>query len=206
VAPTGRQVSSDERRVTSLEPPVTHHLPTADIIICGAGIAGISAAYHLAQRGITDVLLVDERAPLTMTSDKSTEAYRNWWPGPGDAMVALHEPQHRSAGAAGGASDNYFHLNRRGYVFLTADPRTKAALQTEAEEDFVAAGCRSRCACIDGRSRTIRSIHPSPPRAMTRSSGGLICVLDPAIIRRHFPYINARCVCAHAAIRAAAAG
>ena len=64
-------------------------IPTsADIVICGAGIAGISAAYHLAARhGITDVLLVDEGSPLMMTSDKSTEAYRNWWPGSGDAMV-----------------------------------------------------------------------------------------------------------------------
>jgi glycine/D-amino acid oxidase-like deaminating enzyme len=62
----------------------------ADVVICGAGIAGISAAYHLAARqGIKDVLLVDDRPPLTLTSDKSTEAYRNWWPGPDDAMVRL---------------------------------------------------------------------------------------------------------------------
>jgi len=32
---------------------------------------------------------VDERPPLSLTSDKSTECYRNWWPGPGDDMVAL---------------------------------------------------------------------------------------------------------------------
>lgn len=56
---------------------------TADIVICGAGIAGISAAYHLAARhGIGDILLVEEGAPLMLTSDKSTEAYRNWWPAP----------------------------------------------------------------------------------------------------------------------------
>src|SRR5256886_11256899 len=29
------------------------------------------------------------RSPLSLTSDKSTECYRNWWPGPGDDMVAL---------------------------------------------------------------------------------------------------------------------
>ena len=61
---------------------------SVDVVICGAGIAGIAAAYHLAARhGLSDVLLVEERSPLMMTSDKSTEAYRNWWPGPGDAMV-----------------------------------------------------------------------------------------------------------------------
>src|SRR5438552_13933890 len=64
--------------------------PTADVVICGAGIAGVAAAYHLAvRRGVTDVVLVDERPPLSLTSDKSTECYRNWWPGPGDDMVAL---------------------------------------------------------------------------------------------------------------------
>ena len=63
---------------------------SAEVVICGAGLAGISAAYHLAVRqGMRDVVLIDERPPLTLTSDKSTECYRNWWPGPGDAMVAL---------------------------------------------------------------------------------------------------------------------
>jgi glycine/D-amino acid oxidase-like deaminating enzyme len=62
----------------------------ADVVICGAGIAGISAAYHLSVRhGMKNVLLVDEGAPLSLTSDKSTECYRNFWPGPGDAMVSL---------------------------------------------------------------------------------------------------------------------
>ena len=35
--------------------------PTAEVVICGAGIAGIAAAYHLAvRRGVTGVVLVDE--------------------------------------------------------------------------------------------------------------------------------------------------
>jgi glycine/D-amino acid oxidase-like deaminating enzyme len=51
-------------------------------------MAGVSAAYHLAVRhGVRDVVLVDERTPLTLTSDKGTEAYRNWWPGPDPTMV-----------------------------------------------------------------------------------------------------------------------
>jgi len=51
---------------------------TAEVVICGAGIAGIAAAYHLAvRRGVADVVLVDERPPLSLTSDKSTECYRN---------------------------------------------------------------------------------------------------------------------------------
>jgi glycine/D-amino acid oxidase-like deaminating enzyme len=65
-------------------------MATADAVICGAGIAGAAAARELAvHRGLREVLLVDPLPPLTLTSDKSTECYRNWWPGPGDAMVRL---------------------------------------------------------------------------------------------------------------------
>jgi len=60
------------------------------IVICGAGIAGIAAAYFLTLRGMRNITLVDERAPLSLTSDKSTEAYRNWWPGP-DRPALPHE-------------------------------------------------------------------------------------------------------------------
>src|SRR3972149_6060616 len=67
---------------------------TYGAVVCGAGIAGISAAYHLCvTQGLGKVLLVDERPPLSLTSDKSTECYRNWWPGPGDG---------REPGRAGG--------------------------------------------------------------------------------------------------------
>ena len=55
----------------------------ADVVICGAVIAGIAAAHDLAVRhGVGNVLLVHERVRLTLTNDKSTGAYRNWWPGP----------------------------------------------------------------------------------------------------------------------------
>ena len=44
---------------------------TAEVVICGAGIAGIAAAYHLAvRRGVPGVVLVDEGSPLSLTSDK----------------------------------------------------------------------------------------------------------------------------------------
>jgi len=45
---------------------------TAEVIICGAGITGIAAAYFLSKAGIEDILLLDERPPLSFTSDRST--------------------------------------------------------------------------------------------------------------------------------------
>jgi len=89
--------------------------PTAEVVICGAGIAGIAAAYHLAvRRGVTGVVLVDEGPPLSLTSDKSTECYRNWWPGPGDDMVALMNRSIDLLEELAHESDNRFLLNRRG--------------------------------------------------------------------------------------------
>ena len=88
---------------------------TANVVICGAGIAGISAAYHLvAKHGVCNVVLVDERAPLTLTSDKSTECYRNWWPGPGNAMVSLMNRSIDILEGLARQSGNAFNMNRVG--------------------------------------------------------------------------------------------
>src|SRR5574341_735008 len=95
----------------------------AEIVICGAGIAGIATAYELAvTHGLKDIVLVDERPPLSLTSDKSTEAYRDWWPGPDDAMLRLMTRSIDLLDALADASGNVFQMNRRGYVYATADP------------------------------------------------------------------------------------
>ena len=161
---------------------------SADIIICGAGIAGISAAYHLAARhGITDVLLVEEGSPLMLTSDKSTEAYRNWWPGPGDAMVRFMNRSIDILEELAGLSDNYFSLNRRGYAFLTADPATAGRYRLSAEES-------QRLGA--GELRVHRGRPDDPPFPPAHAEGyppdlvGADLVLDPAIIRQRFPFVT----------------
>jgi len=117
-------------------------MKTADVVICGAGIAGISTAYYLAAKhGIKDVAIVDYRPPLTFTSDKSTECYRNWWPGPGDTMVRFMNRSIDLLELLADESDNYFGLNRRGYVFLTADPeRARSFVETANEISMLGAG------------------------------------------------------------------
>lgn len=62
---------------------------TADTLICGAGIAGIAACLSSCCDAGCEKCNTGRRArpPLSLTSDKSTEAYRNWWPGPDDSMV-----------------------------------------------------------------------------------------------------------------------
>ena len=108
---------------------------TTDVLICGAGIAGIASAYHLSVRhGIKNVLVVDDRPPLSLTSDKSTECYRNWGPGPGDAMVGLMNRSIDIMEELAHESGNAFNMNRRGYLFVTADPDRIQTFTRVAEE------------------------------------------------------------------------
>src|SRR2546426_3518130 len=108
---------------------------SAEVVICGAGIAGIAAAYHLAvRRGVRGIVLVDEGSPLSLTSDKSMECYRNWWPGPGDDMVAFMNRSINLLEELARESDNVFRLNRRGYLFATADPAQVPVFVDRARE------------------------------------------------------------------------
>src|SRR3989441_11632524 len=108
---------------------------TAEVVICGAGIAGVAAAYHLAvRRGVSGVVLVDEGSPLSLTSDKSAECYRNWWPGPGDQMVALMNRSIDLLEELARESGNAFRMSRRGYLFVTADAERVPTFVRAAEE------------------------------------------------------------------------
>ena len=105
-------------------------------------MAGIAAAYQLAVRaGTARVVLVDPREPLSLTSRMGTEAYRNYWPGPDAAMRRLMDRSIDLLDEIDRGSGHAFELNRRGYVYLTADPIEAARLRVDAGDvaDFVAA-------------------------------------------------------------------
>jgi glycine/D-amino acid oxidase-like deaminating enzyme len=173
---------------------------TADVVICGAGIAGISAAYHLAvHQGIRDILLVDERSPLTLTSDKSTECYRNWWPGPGDAMVSLMNRSIDLMETLAHQSGNIFHLNRRGYLYLTADPsKIPNLIQAAKEPPSLGAGVLR----IHDGSPTAPAYQPVSSEGFEDQPGGADLILSQDLIRRYFPYLSEHVVAALHARRA----
>ena len=165
---------------------------TADVVVCGAGIAGIAAAYNLSvHHGIRDVLLVDERAPLSLTSDKSTECYRNWWPGPGNAMVGLMNRSIDILEELARESDNRLNLNRRGYLFATADPGRIQVFQNAAEEAAaLGAGPVRR---HTGRPEETEYV-PAPARGFENQPIGSDLITDRTLIRKHFPYLTERAV------------
>ena len=160
---------------------------TYDVVICGAGIAGIAAAYHLtAVHKLGKVLLIDEGAPLSLTSDKSTECYRNWWPGPGDAMVRLMNRSIDILETLAQESHNAFNLNRRGYLFATAE-ESRVADFVHAAEEAAALGA--------GDLRRHTGGAGEPPYIPAHATGyenqldGADLITDPRLIRAHFPYL-----------------
>jgi len=52
-----------------------------EIAICGAGIAGITTAYYLSVKyGQARVVLIDKLLPMSLTTSKSGENFRDYWP------------------------------------------------------------------------------------------------------------------------------
>ena len=160
----------------------------AEVVICGAGIAGIATAHALAvTHGVRDVLLVDERAPLTLTSDKSTEAYRNWWPGPDDAMVQLVNRSIDLLEQWSDSSNDRFGLNRRGYLYATRDADTAQRFVADAQRATEQGA---------GAVRTYRSVadaamyQRSPHRGFRGVPGGADLFLNTDAIRQHFPWMH----------------
>lgn len=155
-----------------------------DAVVCGAGIAGIAAAHALSGAGLKRVALVEPGPPLGLTSDKSTECYRNWWPGPGDAMVAL---MNRSIDLMEGharRTGNRFHMTRRGYVYATARAEMVSLFEAQAKEaqDLGAGPLRY--------VKSSRDYTPAAPDGFDSDLDGADLLLDPTVIREHFGYLN----------------
>src|SRR5262245_50535787 len=162
------------------------------IVICGAGIAGVAAAYYLAvDYGHADVVLIEHGNPLSLTSDKSTEAYRNWWPGPDRAMTAFMNRSIDLIEAIARATDNRINLNRRGYLFATADAAKIPLLQILATTAEARGGGPVRL------HDTVSSPYtPSPERGFDLPLTGADVLTQPRLIRRHFPYLAPEAVAA----------
>jgi glycine/D-amino acid oxidase-like deaminating enzyme len=162
---------------------------TTDAVICGAGIIGVAAAHFLSKAGIKNILLVDERPPLSFTSDKSTECYRNWWPD--SEMLALMNHSIDLMEVLADESGNIFHMNRRGYLYVTADENkiedlTVSSLRTSS---LGAGALRVHAAdASDYLSAQFDGFHDSPE--------GADLLLGNELIRKHFSYLTEHAIAA----------
>jgi glycine/D-amino acid oxidase-like deaminating enzyme len=156
----------------------------ADVVVCGAGMAGLAAAYHLsARRRGGRVIIVDELPPMALTSDKGTQGYRNWWPGPDDTMFRFVSRSIDLLEATAHESGNVFRLNHRGYLFATSNETELKRLETSA---------RQVSAFGMGDVRVHRSgetYAPAPAEGFSDQPTGADLLLGTAA-RSAFPYLS----------------
>ena len=92
------------------------------------------------------------------------------------------------------ATDNRINLNRRGYVFATADAGKISFLQTMAK---IGRGARRRAARFHDTASSAYT--PSPDRGFDVGLTGADVITDASLIRRHFPFLSPETVAvAHA--------
>jgi glycine/D-amino acid oxidase-like deaminating enzyme len=150
----------------------------ANVVVVGAGIAGVSATFHLAARqGVEDVVMIDPRPPLTLTSDKSTECYRNWWPN--EPMVGLMNRSIDLLEDMAEESSDVFGLSKRGYLYVTSDTKRLRAMLDQA---YITSGFST------GPVRR----HPGSEPYAAAADG--VDILGPGELREHFPYITDKAV------------
>lgn len=153
-----------------------------DVVIIGAGIAGISAAYYLAtEHKRTRLLLLDMGQPMALTSAASGENYRNWWPHP--TMTALTDHSISLMEAIARRTDNRFHMTRRGYVLATRRNRP---------EDLIRQLDASYGTAPEGTIRIheragAATYEPSISPDWEQAPHGVDVLLDRELIRAHFP-------------------
>lgn len=156
------------------------------IIVCGAGIAGISAAYHLTVvYGRQNVVLVEADNPLSLTSDKSTESYRNWWAGPDPTITEYMSHSIDLLEQIARSTDNRINLNRRGYLFASAE-----SAKAEWLIDVARKAERHGAGAVRIHDTALDSYRPSPEKGYDFGLEGADIITDRSLIRRHFPYLN----------------
>lgn len=159
-----------------------------DAVVVGAGIAGIATAYALSKAGAGRIALVENGPPLGLTSDKSTECYRNFWPGPDDAMLRfVNDSIDRLMGHAERSGDQFL-LRQCGYVFATARTEEIDALAAQAAqlETFGGGPLRHHNGALGSGAQYPQS----PLTGFDRSLDGTDLITDQDQIRREFPYLS----------------
>ncbi|HEY5889971.1 MAG TPA: FAD-binding oxidoreductase [Acidimicrobiia bacterium] len=160
---------------------------TERVVVIGAGIAGVSLAHRLTtHHGMSEVTLIDPMPPLTLTSDKSTECYRNWWPN--QPMVALMNRSIDLLEEFASRTNNLFGLNRRGYLFVTADVnrRDEWVEQANRTSGFGGGPVRIHPGPMEYRA--------APPHGYQHQPDGVDIFEDGSLVRAHFPYVTERAV------------
>lgn len=156
---------------------------TAEVAVIGAGNIGIAVAYYLATRhGVREVVLIDARDPMSLTSAQSGENYRNWWPHA--IMTAFTDDSIGMLEEIAAATGNRINMTRRGYALVTrrTDP---ADLIADLYRGYGRDG--DRLIRIHERA-TAATYQPAVSAAWDAAPNGVDVLCEPTLIRKTFPY------------------
>jgi sarcosine oxidase subunit beta len=100
---------------------------SAAVVVIGGGVIGLSAAYHLAVRGVRDVVLVDKDALGSGSSSKAAGGVRAQFSDPVNATLGARSLEtFRDFSALFGQE---IDLHQVGYLFLLSTPESVAAFE-----------------------------------------------------------------------------
>jgi glycine/D-amino acid oxidase-like deaminating enzyme len=154
----------------------------ADIAVIGAGIVGIACAYYLAKsRPGLRIVIVDQRAPMSLTSAASGENYRNWWPHP--IMTAFTDYSIDLLEEIARRHDNRVRMTRRGYALATRQAKPDRLLE-ELHAGYGSDGARR--IRVHGAASSASYI-PAVSEDWQDAPEGVDVIQNQELIRRHFP-------------------
>jgi glycine/D-amino acid oxidase-like deaminating enzyme len=164
---------------------INGHDGRAEVAIIGAGNIGIAVAYYLVRdHGLRNIVLVDPRDPMSLTSAQSGENYRNWWPD--RTMTAFTDDSIDLMEEIARASGNRINMTRRGYLLVTRRSNPSDLI----EDLFVSYGEKAESLIRIHGPGNGKSYQPPLSADWQSAPDGVDVLTDPALIRANFPSLE----------------
>src|SRR3954462_13364198 len=101
--------------------------PSASVVVVGGGVVGLSTAYHLARRGVRDVVLLDKDALGSGSTSKAAGGVRAQFSDPVNITLGARSLEtFRHFPALFGQEIDFCQV---GYLFLLGTPSAGTALE-----------------------------------------------------------------------------
>ncbi|HEX8282231.1 MAG TPA: FAD-dependent oxidoreductase [Pyrinomonadaceae bacterium] len=144
---------------------------TAEVVIVGGGVVGASVAYHLAARGVRDVLVLERGArPGAGSTGRATGGFRAQFGTEVNVRLSLLSREKLLRFEAETGVDPDFR--QRGYLFLATSEAEQAALVS-------AQAVQHGCGLLEARAMTTGEVARLNPALNTGEvAGGVYCPTD----------------------------